>query len=56
MAVKSAATTGSRTHLVAPLPLEGNGHLQQDGDDPREVDITHDLTGEGGEKEEKIDR
>ena len=31
------------SHLLAPLPLEGYIDLQQDGNDPRKVDITHDL-------------
>lgn len=40
----------SRAHLVQPLPLEGHGHSQQDGDDAREIDVADDLRGgrEGG--------
>lgn len=31
------------SHLIAPLPLERHGDLEQNGYDPREVDITHNL-------------
>lgn len=34
---------GRFPHLVAPQPLEGQAHLQQDGDDPREVNVANDL-------------
>lgn len=37
---------GPRVHLAQPLPLEGHGHPQQDGDDPREIDVTDDLPGQ----------
>jgi len=35
-------------YLVAPLPLERHGDFEQNGDDPREVDVTDDLEGGGG--------
>lgn len=34
------------SYLVAPLPLEGHGDSEQDGDDPREVDVADDLKQE----------
>lgn len=43
------------THLVTPLPLERHRHLQQDGYDPREVDITHYLQMEGGMEEGEME-
>lgn len=30
-------------HLKAPLPLERQRDLEQDGDDPRKVDVANDL-------------
>lgn len=30
-------------HLKAPLPLERQRDLEQNGDDPREVDVANDL-------------
>lgn len=37
------------SYLVAPLPLERHGDPEQDGDDPREVDVANDL--KEGERE-----
>lgn len=31
------------SYLVAPLPLEGHGDLEEDGYDPGEVDVTDNL-------------
>lgn len=43
MVMMTSLKVYGRAHLLAPLPLEGYGDFQQDSDDPREVDITHDL-------------
>lgn len=37
---------GRFPHLVAPQPLEGQTDLEQNGDDPREVNVANDLRRE----------
>lgn len=45
----SHPTPPPQPHLVEPLPLEGDGEFEQDGNDAGEVNVTHDL--EEGERE-----
>lgn len=39
--------------LVEPLPLEWNGKLEKEGNDPGEVDVAHDLQERGKQKLER---
>lgn len=45
-AVCSRVTEERKTflaHLIQPFPLEGHDDLDEDGDDPSEVNIAHNL-------------
>ena len=39
-------TRGGGSYLIEPFPLERNGDFDEDGDDPCEVNVAHDLGAE----------